>query len=150
MSRQRLSLLIALGMFVWSCIIVQTKDVLAQPDSASPRDYGITEGARRDTSDPLVVGEFVFSQRCSTCHARTAGRDNVYGPHLSGIFGREVGATSWPKHSTALNGMDGTWTETSLEKLLRDPQGSFPGLNKNIQVRFKKSRTALIAYLKTL
>jgi len=62
----------------------------------------------------------------------------------------KVGATSWPKHSTALNGIDGTWTETSLEKLLKDPQGSFPGLNKNIQVRFKKSRTALIAYLKTL
>ena len=41
MSCQRLSLLIALAVFVWSFITLQTKDVLAQADSASPRDYGI-------------------------------------------------------------------------------------------------------------
>ena len=42
------------------------------------------------------------------------------------------------------------WDEKSLDALLRDPQKAMPGTKMETVVRFRRSRKALIAYLKTL
>ena len=131
-------------------LMLRSSYVMAEADKAKPRDYGVSEGERRDSGDPLIVGQFVFGQRCGTCHAKTANGSRAYGPHLAGIVGRKIGATEWPKQSQVLNTAGGFWTESKLDKLLTDPQRSYPGINKTTQVRFNKSRKALLAYLKSL
>jgi len=118
-------------------------------DVAKPSDYGVTEGERR-TSAPEQMGAFVFSQRCSVCHARTADGPTNYGPHLEGIVGRKAGETGWSKQTDALKTSDVVWDEATLNKLLEDPQTAMPGMQMDVVIRFRRSRKALIAYLKTL
>lgn len=120
------------------------------PTVTTPKDYGVTENERRVSNDPMLVGAFVYSQRCSVCHATTANGQQNYGPHLEGIIGRKAGATEWPKQTAALNASDVVWDETALDALLRDPHKMMPGLQMDVVIRFKRSRTALIHYLKSL
>ena len=115
----------------------------------SARDYGVTDKAL-DYSDPVELGAFIYRQRCSVCHARAEGGKTKYGPHLGGVFGREAGSTGWAKQSEALTESKVVWDEKTLAGLVSDPQDTVPGVNMNVIVRFKRSRTALIAYLKTL
>lgn len=120
------------------------------PNIPSPKDYGVTENDRRISTDPMLVGEFVYSQRCSVCHAKTADGQQKYGPHLEGILGRKAGATEWPKQTSALNTSDVVWDEAALDALLQDPDKMMPGVQMDVVVRFKRSRKALIHYLKSL
>ncbi len=127
-----------------------TAGVDARADAdAKPSDYGVTEADRRD-NDPIKMGAFVYGQRCAVCHARKSGEPAPYGPHLAGVVGRRAGVTGWPEHSDALKRSEIEWTEAALDRLLADPQKATPGINMDVIVRFKRSRTALIAYLKTL
>lgn len=116
--------------------------------SPKPSDYGVKDTAR--PSDPVLMGGFIFRQRCSVCHAKAEGGKLAYGPHLGGISGRKAGSTGWSKHSVALAGADFVWTEDKLDAFLKDPRKTVPGMKTDVTVRFKRSRTALIAYLKTL
>lgn len=120
------------------------------PNVASPRDYGVTENDRRVSRDPMLVGAFVYSQRCSVCHAKTADGQQKYGPHLEGIIGRKAGVTEWPRHTAALNASDVVWDEAALDALLQNPEKMMPGVQMDVVIRFKRSRAALIHYLKSL
>ncbi|MEQ9126379.1 MAG: cytochrome c family protein, partial [Alphaproteobacteria bacterium] len=99
---------------------------------------------------PEQMGAFVFSQRCSVCHAKTAAGQTKYGPHLEGIVGRKAGATGWDGHTDALEESEIVWDEATLDKLFEDPQSAMPGVQMDVVIRFKRSREALISYLKTL
>ena len=121
-----------------------------KPTSITPRDYGVTEGQRRDAKDPIVVGAFVYSQRCAVCHSRKEGGLTKYGPHLEGIVGRKAAATNWPQHTDALKESDIVWDEGALKAMMRDPKKALPGMQMDVKIRFKRSRTALMEYLKTL
>lgn len=121
----------------------------APPANApSSRDYGIKDTAR--PSDPVAMGGFIFRQRCGVCHSKTTDGRTPYGPHLAGLMGREIGSTGWKKHSTAFKDADFVWDEAKLDRFLKDPKGTIPGARTDVAVRFKRARTALIAYLKTL
>jgi len=120
------------------------------PKITTPQDYGVTENERRVSNDPMLVGAFVYSQRCSVCHATTASGQQNYGPHLEGIIGRKAGATAWPQQTAALNTSGVVWDEAALDALLRDPHKMMPGVKMDVVVRFKRSRAALIHYLKSL
>jgi len=116
---------------------------------ATARDYGVT-GSAPPKDDPLLLGAFVFSQRCSVCHSKRAGGKTDYGPHLAGLYGRKAGATGWDGHTDALKDSGVVWDEKTLNQLVSDPQSLAPGVKMNTIVRFKRSRTALMQYLKTL
>jgi len=120
------------------------------PNVATPRDYGVSEEDRRVSNDPMLVGAFVYNQRCSVCHSTTADGQQKYGPHLEGIIGRKAGATDWPKQTAALNASNVVWDEAALDALLKDPEKMMPGVQMDVVVRFKRARTALIHYLKSL
>jgi cytochrome c len=137
--------------------LAQAKPADAQPaDSAapaakpapSPKDYGVTDTAR--PSDPVLMGGFIFRQRCAVCHSKKEGEKLAYGPHLAGIYGREVGSTGWFRQSNALTEAGFRWDEAKLDSFLQDPKKAIPGVKTHVVVRFKRSRTALIAYLKSL
>ena len=65
-------------------------------------------------------------------------------------MGRKAGETGWDKHTGALTDSEVVWDEAKLNELLQTPQAAVPGVNMDVIVRFKRSRTALIEYLKTL
>lgn len=117
---------------------------------AKPSDYGVKKGAPRADADPMLLGQFVYSQRCKVCHARKSDGQTKYGPHLEGIFGRKAAATPYGEHTPALETAGVVWDEKMLDALLRDPQKAVPGTKMETVVRFRRSRKALITYLKTL
>lgn len=96
------------------------------------------------------MGGFIFRQRCAVCHSKKEGKKLSYGPHLAGIYGREAGGTGWFRQSSALTNADFRWDEEKLDSFLQDPKKVVPGVKTDVVVRFKRSRTALIAYLKSL
>ncbi len=120
----------------------------AAKPAPSPKDYGVTDTAR--PSDPVLMGGFIFRQRCALCHSKKEGVKLAYGPHLAGIYGREVGSTNWFRQSSALTEASFSWDEEKLDSFLQDPKKAVPGVKTDVVVRFKRSRTALIAYLKSL
>tara|TARA_B110000444_G_C18632169_1_gene497350 strand:- start:188 stop:694 length:507 start_codon:yes stop_codon:yes gene_type:complete len=122
-------------------------DPVAKP-APSPKDYGVTDSAR--PSDLVLMGGFIFRQRCAVCHSKKEGVKLAYGPHLAGIYGRKVGTTDWFRQSSALKQADFRWDDAKLDSFLQDPKKAIPGVKTNVVVRFKRSRTALIAYLKSL
>ncbi len=149
---------LAVGALSLTAVAIATAPSVAQekaPAAAeeepktTARDYGVTEGARRE-GGPLLLGSFVYSQRCGVCHEKTAGGPALYGPHLEGIIGRKAAATGWSQHSDALSGSEMVWTEQAIDKLLTKPQETMPGVKMDTIVRFRRSRRALISYMKTL
>jgi cytochrome c len=120
----------------------------AAKPAPSSKDYGVKDTAQ--PSDPVLMGGFIFRQRCAVCHSKKEGEKLAYGPHLAGIYGREVGSTGWFRQSSALTEADFRWDDAKLNSFLQDPKKAIPGVKTDIVVRFKRSRAALIAYLKSL
>lgn len=149
MTNRNALIALALAAFSLAMLAAVGSKARAETDAAKPEDYGVTEADRR-TGAPEQMGAFVFSQRCSVCHARTAAGQTKYGPHLEGIVGRKAGATGWDGHTDALEESEIVWDEATLDKLFEDPQSAMPGVQMDVVIRFKRSREALISYLKTL
>jgi cytochrome c2 len=71
-------------------------------------------------------GKIVFTQ-CIACHSIEKG-ENMFGPSLHGIFGREVGGLeSFTNYSAALSSTEITWSQESLAKFINSPQEFLPG-----------------------
>ena len=80
------------------------------------------------TADPLR-GERVF-QRCYACHSVVAGEENLPGPSLRCVLGRQAGALPGFAYSPAMieAGRRGlVWTRVTLDAFVVDPQGLVPG-----------------------
>ena len=139
---------LALGALTLATLAVVGSSARAE-EKTTARDYGVTEEIRR-VGPPELMGAFIYRQRCAVCHSVEAAGRTPYGPHLKGIVGRKAAATEWSGQSVALSGSDMVWNDKALDRFLADPQKALPGVNMNVVVRFKRSRDALIAYLKTL
>src|SRR5579859_3472138 len=63
-------------------------------------------------------GKVVFEKRCTGCHAIEVDRE---GPRLAGVFGRKAGGVAGFAYSAGLKNSGLTWTDTTLEKWLSDP-----------------------------
>ena len=148
-TRNALFFIVAGALFLAMVAAIAASARAEDKSKATARDYGVTEKAL-DYSDPVEHGAFIYRQRCSVCHARDESGRTKYGPHLAGIFGRRAGATGWEKQSAALSDSGVVWDEDTLTGLVSTPQETVPGVNMNVVIRFKRSRKALIAYLKTL
>ncbi|MFP7571889.1 c-type cytochrome [Marivita sp. S2033] len=101
--------------------------------------------------DPELVadGEKVFRQ-CKACHMVGEGAKNRVGPALNGIVGGEIATVEGFRYSSALEGLDGVWSEDALAAYLADPRGyakgtkmSFAGLRKPEDIK------AVTEYLKS-
>lgn len=86
--------------------------------------------------------------RCIACHAMSSEGRTLSGPHLEGIIGRQVAATSswdFPDHVAQL---DFVWTEDRMDRWLQDPQAMVPQMCLPFNgLASAESRAALIAYL---
>ncbi|HUF55023.1 MAG TPA: cytochrome c family protein, partial [Thermohalobaculum sp.] len=75
-------------------------------------------------ADP-AAGETVF-RKCQACHRLEEGQ-NLVGPYLYGVVGREIASVEGFGYSDALASKEGAWEFDSLFDFLHDPQGWAPG-----------------------
>jgi cytochrome c len=97
-------------------------------------------------------GEAAFNNHCRTCHSTKKG-DNRLGPSLYGIFGAQAGKVAgYANYSQSLAGSGITWTESTLDKYIENPEALIP--NNNMKpytgIRDPAERQKIIAYLKSI
>ena len=69
---------------------------------------------------------------------------------MVGVAGKDIAGRSDFNYSAALKAKTGKWTDANLQAWLANPGGFAPGAKMVISVPSAESRTAIIAYLKTL
>src|ERR1700757_681768 len=95
-----------------------------------------------------AAGEKVFAH-CAPCHSNKPG-ENKFGPSLAGVFGRKSGTEPGYNYSSAMNGLNVTWDEKTLDEYLQGPGKFVRGTKMIYSVPNEKDRQDVIAYLKTL
>ena len=85
---------------------------------------------------------------CAACHSLEPGRQ-LTGPSLSGLLGRRAGGLNdFPRYSQALKDSGLVWTEQTLDRWLRDPQGLVRGnFMPFAGVKDDRMRADLVAFL---
>ena len=85
--------------------------------------------ALREKYDPKKA-EFLYNDKCSSCHSLKAKDGNILGPHLESIAGRRSGSLTNYKYSQAMELSNQTsliWDSRSITAFLTNPNGIFPG-----------------------
>lgn len=97
-----------------------------------------------------VKGKSVFVQQCSLCHSARAGEEGQ-GPSLYGVVGRKSGSEpGFPAYSRSLKSLNVTWSPSSLDKFLTDPNKMASGTAMPIAMTNAQERRNVIAYLSSL
>ncbi|MEO0976499.1 MAG: c-type cytochrome [Pseudomonadota bacterium] len=105
--------------------------------------------------DPALVasGEKVF-KKCGACHAVGAGAKNKSGPHLNGLFGRQMGSVDGFKYSkvfVAAQEEGRVWDEVALAEFLAKPRSYMKGTKMAFSgLRKQDDLDAITAYLKSV
>jgi cytochrome c2 len=86
---------------------------------------------------------------CGVCHSVEPGQ-NMIGPTLAGVFGREAGNVAGATYSPAMQGADITWTEANLRRYIVDPSAVVPGGTMPNPGVSAADAQAIVNYLKTL
>jgi cytochrome c2 len=96
----------------------------------------------------LEAGEQVFAAQCQVCHA-IEQPENMIGPHLVGVFGRQAGSVEDFEYSEVMQESDVVWDEDSLTAFLSDPEAYMPGTHMAFPgVEDPQELEDLIAYLR--
>lgn len=84
---------------------------------------------------------------CRACHVLEPGQ-NMTGPSLYGVVGRDVGSVDGFNYSGSLVAVADVWTPENLNAFLEDPRGYAPGTSMSYNgMRSIEDRADLIAYL---
>lgn len=67
-----------------------------------------------------------LAQDCAACHI-IGRRDNLIGPHLVNLYGRQVASVSGYEYSEALAALDFEWDSERIAAYILDPTGTYPG-----------------------
>lgn len=100
------------------------------------------------TLEPTGSVEASFAIYCGSCHQSVGGTPGV-GPDLRGVFGRRAGSVPGYDYSPALEALDVTWDETTLDAFLAAPQDVAPGTTMRPAEMDESDREAIIEYLRT-
>jgi cytochrome c len=106
----------------------------------------VLPGAAHAGGDP-EHGLALYRTQCMSCHSVDY---NGVGPAHKGVFGRRAGSLANYNYSPALKAAGLVWSESTLDKWLRDPEQLVPGQKMGVMVQSAQDRADLIAYLKTL
>lgn len=103
-----------------------------------------TDEAR--TGALVVSGEGLYEQKCVSCHAVT--EDHLVGPHLVGLFDRQIGGAEGFRYSYDMAVSTDRWTPESLERFLIDPEREFPGVRMQKVTLAAPELDSIVAYLR--
>lgn len=93
-------------------------------------------------------GEVLFGE-CRECHSFEAGAPHgKKGPNLWGIFGRPAASAPGFEYSPELKGSGIVWTETALERWLRNPRAWIPATKMDFQVPNEEQREYILEYMR--
>lgn len=93
-------------------------------------------------------GEVLFGE-CRECHTFEAGAPHgKKGPNLWGIFGRPAATAVGFEYSPELTRSGIVWTETTLEKWLRNPRAWIPATKMDFQVPNDEQREYILEYMR--
>jgi cytochrome c len=93
-----------------------------------------------------VRGKSVFERKCAGCHSLESNHE---GPRLRGVYGRKAGTSPGFKYSAAMLNSSLTWTDTNLERWLRDSDAMLPESAMGFSVPKPQDRADIIEFLKT-
>lgn len=98
--------------------------------------------------DLVATGERVF-RKCQACHKTDGGK--ATGPHLDGVFGREIGSVEGYSYSGTMAGMDGVWDAEALHAFLAKPRDYVKGTKMAFAgLRKPEELDAVTEYLKSI
>ena len=103
-----------------------------------------TDEAR--TGALVVSGEGLYEQKCVSCHAVT--EDHLVGPHLVGLFDRQIGGAEGFRYSYDMAVSTDLWTPERLERFLIDPEREFPGVRMQKVTLAAPELDSIVAYLR--
>ena len=93
-------------------------------------------------------------EKCYSCHATEAGKDDLAGPSLHGIVGRPVATAPGFDYSPAMKRFaerNPRWTSELIERYAADPEALVPGTSMAFHgMPDAQERKALIDYLEGL
>lgn len=119
---------------------------LAQTQETETAASNVEEKPKTPSGDP-VRGARLFIQKCGMCHTAEPEKNRT-GPSLFNVFNREAGTAPGFSYSRGMKAAEHSWTETLLDKFLKNPKEVVPGTKMQFKVNKKADRQDLIAYLK--
>ena len=129
-----------------------TSSETSTPDTPATPAAADTSDAFAALPEPYKSADYNRGKRtfklCQSCHTVNEGGQNLVGPNLHGMFGRDIGAVEGFAYSKAVEESDIVWTPEILAEWLESPRNFLPGNKMSFAgVRKPEDRTAVIAYI---
>lgn len=114
-------------------------------ESSRSQDFSALPAPYNEASYSLGRRTFKL---CGSCHTLKQGAQNLVGPNLYGVIGRQAGSLDDFNYSPVLQQADFSWTPEKLEEWLSNPRSFLPGNNMTFAgVHRPDDRHAVIAYI---